>query len=159
MQASCRILTLACNTMCCTAVANCYTLCTGTYTVHVATYAMLARCLCGSHSTCHVQAGFKDVMQQLLPAEQDLKSPLQQPSSDPTAAPEGSSEKQDGKQPQRASSSAKASTDKRIDQGTTKPAGPADKDRQDHGRSQSTRREASRPQPVCSLCHSCARPC
>ena len=93
-------------------------------------------------------------MQQLLPAEQAAsKSAPKEPSSTSNGAPEGSPHG-DKQQAQRASSTAKASTPKRQDQVTTKPAGPKssdkdkDKDRQERDRSHSARRDAVRPPPV-----------
>ena len=97
---------------------------------------------------------FKDFMQQLLPAEQAASKPSpKEPSSIPNAAPKGSPHA-DKQQAQRASSTAKASTPKRQDQVTTKPAGPKstdkdkDKDRQERDRSHSARRDAARSHPV-----------
>ena len=99
-------------------------------------------------------ANFKDVMQQLLPAEQAPK-----PASSPNKGSPGGSKQEQGV-PQRASSTAKASTPKRQDQVTTKPAGgpkstgvksgdrDKEKDRMDRDRSHSARRDAARPQPV-----------
>ena len=86
-----------------------------------------------------IQAGanFKDVMQQLLPAEQDSKVASPQ-KGDPTPQTQDSPQKEDGKQVQRTSSTAKASTPKRQDQVTTKSTGArsSDKGRQDRDRRQ-----------------------
>ena len=110
-----------------------------------------------SSSSCSavVQSpNFKDVMQQLLPAEQAASKPgSKEPSSTPNGAPKGSPHG-DKQQAQRASSTAKASTPKRQDQVTTKPAGlksadkDNEKDRQERDRSHSARRDAARSHPV-----------
>ncbi|KAL3155779.1 hypothetical protein ABBQ32_012794 [Trebouxia sp. C0010 RCD-2024] len=100
-------------------------------------------------------ANFKDVMQQLLPAEQ---APSKQPSSTPHKGSPGRGKQEQGAQ--RASSTAKASTPKRQDQVTTKPAGgpkstgpksgdrDKDKDRVERDRPHSARRDPPRAQPA-----------
>ena len=105
----------------------------------------------------------KDVMQQLLPAEQAASKPTpKEPSSTPNGAPKGSPHG-DKQQAQRASSTAKASTPKRQDQVTTRPAGAKsgdkdkDKERQERDRSHSARREPARSHPV-SFCSPCCKP-
>lgn len=117
-------------------------------------------------SSCNFQGGnFKDVMQQLLPAEHaSSEAAPKQPSSDPHRTPKASTGGVQGgkQQAQRASSTAKASTPKRQDEVTTKPAGAKsndkekEKDRQDRDRSHSARRDAARSQPVTVLCRTCS---
>ncbi|KAL3146007.1 hypothetical protein ABBQ38_015364 [Trebouxia sp. C0009 RCD-2024] len=99
------------------------------------------------------KGAFKDVMQQLLPAEQAPK-----PASTPHKGSPGGGKQEQGAQ--RASSTAKASTPKRQDQVTTKPAGgprstgpksgdrDKDKDRMERDRSHSARRDPPRAQPA-----------
>ena len=100
-------------------------------------------------------------MQQLLPAEHaSSEAAPKQPTSDPHGTPKASTGGVQGgkQQAQRASSTAKASTPKRQDEVTTKPAGAKsndkEEDRQDRDRSHSARRD--RAQPVTVLCRTCS---
>lgn len=109
------------------------------------------------HYTCHATlqaaSNFKDVLQELLPAEQEPKPTPPKADTIPQT-PKDSSEKQDAKQPPRASSTAKATTPKRQDQVTTKAAAsrPSDKGRQERDRA-----PAGRHDPVRH--HHQVRPC
>ena len=96
-------------------------------------------------------------MHQLLPVEQAASKPgPKEPSSTPNGALK-SSPHADKQQAQRASSTAKATTPKRQDEATTKPAGPKstgkdkDKDRQERDRSHNARGDAARSHPVTLL--------
>ena len=130
----------------------------------VLTPHMVMSTLCGAGRSCslHYKAchaplqaapNFKDVLQQLLPAEQDPKTTPSKADTIPQT-PKDSSEKQDAKQPQRGSSTAKATTPKRQDQVTTKAAGSrsADKGRQERERAHGGRHDSIRH-------HQQVRPC
>lgn len=123
-----------------------------------ADFTTLLCCHCCSlhytrHAPLQAASNLKDVLQQLLPAEQDPKTTP--PKTDATPQiPKDSSEKQDTKQPQRGSSTAKASTPKRQDQVTTKAAGSRSSDK---GRQERERAHTGRHEPIRH--HQQVRPC
>ena len=96
--------------------------------------------------------GFEDVMQNLLPDEKADKAAAKkaEPAKDGTPKAASDKDKSDTKQPLRTSSTAKASTPKRQDQVTTKPAGPrsGEKGRQDRDRARGNNQPSSKPHQV-----------
>ncbi len=124
---------------------------------HADVNTLFCCCSCSLHNPCHAPlqaaSNLKDVLQQLLPAEQDPKTTPSKSDATPQT-PKDSSEKQDAKQPQRGSSTAKATTPKRQDQVTTKAAGSRSSDK---GRQERERAHAGRHEPIRH--HQPVRPC
>ena len=91
-------------------------------------------------------------MQNMLPNEKADKEAVKkaEPAKDGTPKAASDKDKSDSKQPPRTSSTAKASTPKRQDQVTTKPAGPrsGEKGRQDRDRARGNNQSSSKPHQV-----------